>query len=92
MIRPITTKDGKLHNIIKDSDFQQLCREYMGDDAARWYEERLKPYDGIHQMIIEKFPSLTRSLALFLKDLDTLDSDDMWTLMMALDSLRGWDE
>ena len=35
-------KDGKREVVSKDSHFIDLLREYMGDDAAEFYEDRIK--------------------------------------------------
>lgn len=35
-------KDGKREIVTKDRHFIDLLREYMGDDAAEFYEDRIK--------------------------------------------------
>lgn len=37
----IRTKDGKVEYIGRDRHFQDLLREYIGDDASRFYEDRI---------------------------------------------------
>lgn len=34
-------KDGKREIVTKDRHFTDLVREYMGEDAAKFYEDRL---------------------------------------------------
>lgn len=34
-------KDGKREIVTKDRHFTDLIREYMGEDAAKFYEDRL---------------------------------------------------
>lgn len=38
----IRLKDGKREVVSRDRHFIDLLREYMGDDAAEFYEDRIK--------------------------------------------------
>ena len=42
MATMLRLKDGKREVVSKDSHFIDLMREYMGDDAAEFYEDRIK--------------------------------------------------
>ena len=38
----ITRKDGRTITICSDTDFQDLIREALGDNAAEFYKDRLE--------------------------------------------------
>lgn len=42
MKKLLILKDGKREVIWKDRHFSDLLREYMGNDAAEYYENRIK--------------------------------------------------
>lgn len=42
MATMLRLKDGKREVISRDRHFIDLLREYMGDDAAEFYEDRIK--------------------------------------------------
>ena len=42
MATMLRVKDGKREVVLKDRHFIDLLREYMGDDAAEFYEDRIK--------------------------------------------------
>lgn len=42
MTKMLRLKDGKRYVISRDRHFIDLLREYMGDDAAELYEDRIK--------------------------------------------------
>ena len=42
MATMLRLKDGKREVVSKDRHFIDLLREYMGDDAAKFYEDRIK--------------------------------------------------
>jgi hypothetical protein len=89
--KTIVTKDGKVHWIDSDSHFRELIREYMGNDAAMWYELRFKDIGEINQYVNRLFPE-TRSLLNINKALDEMSVDDWKELFWTLSELSGWDE
>ena len=91
MSNTIITKDGRHHYINRDTHFQDLIREYMGDDAAEWYEDRIKPFTGIHTVIRRSFPNLL-SIREFNRALDQMTEAEYHHLMALLSECRGWDE
>ena len=42
MATMLRLKDGKREVVSRDRHFIDLLREYMGDDAAEFYEDRIK--------------------------------------------------
>ena len=42
MVTMLRLKDGKRKVVSRDLHFIDLLREYMGDDAAEFYEDRIK--------------------------------------------------
>ena len=42
MATMLRLKDGKREIVSRDRHFIDLLREYMGDDAAEFYEDRIK--------------------------------------------------
>ena len=42
MVTMLRLKDGKREVVLRDRHFIDLLREYMGDDAAEFYEDRIK--------------------------------------------------
>ena len=42
MVTMLRLKDGKREVVSRDNHFIDLLREYMGDDAAEFYEDRSK--------------------------------------------------
>ena len=42
MTTMLRLKDGKREVVSKDRHFIDILREYMGDDAAEFYEDRIK--------------------------------------------------
>ena len=42
MVTMLRSKDGKREVVSRDNHFIDLLREYMGDDAAEFYEDRIK--------------------------------------------------
>lgn len=42
MTTTLRLKDGKREVVSRDRHFIDLLREYMGDDAAEFYEDRIK--------------------------------------------------
>ena len=42
MATRLRSKDGKREVVSRDRHFIDLLREYMGDDAAEFYEDRIK--------------------------------------------------
>lgn len=42
MVTMLRLKDGKRKVVSRDRHFIDLLREYMGDDAAEFYEDRIK--------------------------------------------------
>ena len=87
----IYTLDGKHHYIDKDSHFRDLIREYMGNNAAEWYEDRIHSIDNIHDFLTNFLPN-TDSLRAIHTALNKLSLGQWEDLLYALDELRGWDE
>ena len=87
----IRLPDGRVECIGKDSHFAQILLDHLGDDAARWFEDRIRPYDDIHELINSVFRDLS-SERLFTEDLDKIGVHELRNLMCLLDELRGWDE
>lgn len=46
-------KDGKSARVRDDITFQDLIREYMGDDSAQYYEDRITELDEIAEKLDE---------------------------------------
>lgn len=44
MIELLILKDGKREVVSRDRHFSDLLREYMGRDAAEYYENRIKSF------------------------------------------------
>lgn len=85
-------KDGRHEWVDNDQHFQDLIREYMGDHAAEWYEDRIKNGVGdIHQLISTYIPNVS-SLQSINESLDNMDMDDWHELFWSLYEIRGWRE
>lgn len=87
----IILKDGRREWTDKDSHFRDLVREYMGDQAAEWYERRIESFDQIHQQVDELFPDTSSETAI-IRSLDRMSIAQFQALLYTLDELRGWDE
>lgn len=87
----IITPDGKHHWIDKDSHFRDLIREYMGNDAADWYESRLEDIGNINQYVSQLIPN-TDTIESINRSLDEMSIEQWHELFWTLSELRGWDE
>lgn len=87
----VTTPDGKIHWIGNDSNFRELIREYIGNDAADWYERRFEDIGEINNYVSKLIPN-TDSIASINKSLDEMSIDQWHELFWTLSELRGWDE
>ena len=77
----IITKDGKRVFIGRDIHFQDLIREYIGDDAADFYRDRIEEME----CIFDKLKSLVDTRL----DLQNLD-EAIHILNQDVDKVR-WD-
>lgn len=55
MMKLLILKDGKREVVSRDRHFTDLLREYMGNDAAEYYEERvgdlIETVDEVKEML-----------------------------------------
>jgi hypothetical protein len=91
MTNTIVTPDGKRHWIASDSHYRDLVREYMGNDAADWYEHRLEDFGNIQEIINTYIPNRD-SVHEINQCLDAISLDQWHELFWTLSELRGWDE
>lgn len=78
----LITKDGKRHLICRDTHFEELLRDYLGDDAAQWYRERIGRIDSALDAIE------------WMRGMDDFDlpRDDLIEIAQAVKDIPGWDE
>ena len=88
----VRTKDGLQHYLFNDSNFRELIRDYMGNDAADYYEQRLHDFDNVSDLIDKHFPPSVTTLAEVNEALDKLNNDEWRELFWSLRELRGWDQ
>lgn len=83
MAETLITKDGKRHLICRDTHFEELIRDYLGDDAAMYYRDRIgridSPLDAIKRM---------REVI----DDSDLSRDDLIEIAQTMKDIPGWDE
>lgn len=78
----LITKDGKRHLIYRDTHFEELLQDYLGDDAAQWYRERIWRIDSALDAI-----EWMRGMDYF-----DLPRDDLIEIAQAVKDIPGWDE
>lgn len=98
----IRTSDGEMHDIRTDSDFWRLVRDYLGDEAADWYEDRIMEIDSLVRELRDTLQIPMDDLQKKLPKYGTVVTDftkleGIWTrrladaVAVALD-VKGWDE
>ena len=98
MYKPVVTSDGNLHNISNDSDFFELLRNYLGDDSAEWYRERImgvtelvEEIDGNLGNIVDRtLPSGT--VVYDTNRLEQLDKEKLIEVAIVAHEIAGWDQ
>ena len=68
-------KDGKKVTVISDSHFQELLEEYLGYDAAWWFECRLRGADSDLRDMIDLLKGC-QTMKELLNDIDLPDVQD----------------
>ena len=79
----VITKDGKRHVIDRDTHFQELIRDYLGDQAAEWYRDRIRRIDTA----LESIDWMREKDSFF-----ELSRDDLIEIAQTVHDIPGWDE
>ena len=89
-----------LYRIANDSDFREMLREQLGDEAAQWYEERMERVDELLEWIHElangtkffpKRPAWAKSDYDFAK-VEKLPHDSLTEIAATALEIPRWDE
>lgn len=79
----LITKDGKRHVICRDTHFEELIRDYLGNDAAQWYRDRIGLIDNALSSV---------EWMLRIDDDFNLPRDDLIEIVQTVKDIPGWDE
>lgn len=98
MYKPLRTSDGNVYNVTNDTDFHELLRNYLGDDSAEWYKDRIMAVDhaveeirNLMGNIVEK--TLPSGVTVYDNaSLENLSKEKLIEIGIIAWEIAGWDQ